>query len=108
MARSYWERWQWELHQRKQAIVQQRQSSSKVSHLLEIDPTLLHDPIDNDTKLEASVGQGSFGVVKMKVFRGIKVAVKELRPRTVLSDVRNEACTLAKLCHPFLPYLFGI
>ena len=54
------------------------------------------------------LGQGSFGVVKMKLFRGIKVAVKELQPRTVLSDVRKEAHTLATLCHPFLPYLFGV
>ena len=51
------------------------------------------------------MGQGSFGIVKMKLFRGIKVAVKELQPRTVLSDVRNEAHTIAKLSHP---YLFGV
>ena len=54
------------------------------------------------------LGQESFGVVKMKLFRGIKVAVKELQPRTVLSDLRKEAHTLATLCHPFLPYLFGV
>ena len=46
--------------------------------------------------------------MKLKLFRRIKVAVKELQPQTVLSDVRNEAQTLAKLCHPFLPYLFGV
>ena len=107
MARSYWECCQWELHQRKGALLQERQCNTilRVPHLLEIDQTLLHDPV---VKTEVFVGQGSFGIVKMKLFRGIKVAVKELQPRTVLSDVRNEAHTLAKLSHPFLPYLFGV
>lgn len=106
MARSYWERWQLELHQRKEAMLQKKESSTlKVPHLLEIDHTILHDPIGDS--LESEV-QGSFTVVKMKLFRGIKVADKELQPRTVLSDVRKEAYTLAKLCHPHLPYLFGV
>ena len=54
------------------------------------------------------VGQGSFAVVKMKTFRAIEVAVKELQPLTMLMDVKQEVCTLSKLCHPCLPYLFGI
>ena len=116
MARSYWERWQWELKQRKEAMLRERATSTRcgnpanvcVPHLLEIDHTLLHDPICDGSEKEVYLGQGSFGVVKLKLFRGIKVAVKELQPRTLLSDVRNEAHTLAKLCHPFLPYLFGV
>ena len=116
MARSYWERWQWELRQRKEAMLRERAMSTHssnptkvcVTNLLEIDHTLLHDPVRDGSEKEVYLGQGSFGVVKLKLFRGIKVAVKELQPRTVLSDVRNEAHTLAKLCHPFLPYLFGV
>lgn len=109
MARSYWERWRWELNQRKEAMLQERagrMSTAEVPHLLEIDHTLLHDTTNDGS--EIFVGQGSFGVVKMKIFRGIKVAVKELQPKTLLSDMKNEAYILAKLCHPFLPYLFGV
>lgn len=104
MARLYWERWQWELHQRKGALLQEQQCNTilRAPHLLEIDQTLLRDPV---VKTEVFVGQGSFGIVKIKLFRGIKVAVKGLQPRTVLSDVRNEAHILAKLSHP---YLFGV
>lgn len=54
------------------------------------------------------MGQGSFAVVKLKLFRGIQVAVKELQPRTLLADVKKEAYILAQLSHPFLPFLFGI
>ena len=36
------------------------------------------------------------------------VAVKELLPHTLRCDVHTEARILNKLCHPFLPYLFGI
>ena len=36
------------------------------------------------------------------------MAVKELQRLTMLKDVKHEACNLAKLCHPFLPYIFGI
>jgi len=79
---------------------------SKVPHLLEIDETLLLDPIVGES--EMYVGQGSFAVVKMKVFWGIKVAIKELQPLTLFSDVKKEAAILSKLCHPFLPYLFGV
>ena len=56
---------------------------------------------------EVYVGQGSFGVVKLKLFRGIKVAFKELQPLTMLKEVEHEARNVGKLCHPFLPYLFG-
>lgn len=45
------------------------------------------------------MGQGSFAVVKLKLFRGIQVAVKELQPRTLLADVKKEAYILAQLSH---------
>ena len=54
------------------------------------------------------MGRGSFGIVKLQIYRGIHVAVKELLPHSNKEDVRNEAKILAHLCHPYLPYLFGI
>ena len=83
MARSYWERWRWELHHWKE-VMQRNKGSTRVSrvlHLLEIDETLLLDPVNGES--EVYVDQGSFAVVKMKVFKGITVAVKELQPLTI-------------------------
>ena len=57
---------------------------------------MLTDPTSSNM-LELYVGRGSFGVVKLQLFRGIKVAVKELLPRTNLLDVRHEAQILSKL-----------
>ena len=111
MARSYWERWQRELRQRKEALLLERQSVASTVHMTnvhEIDPTLLQHPVRGTVDEEIYVGQGSFGVVRLQFYRGIKVAVKEFQPRTCSSDVRSEANILARLCHPFLPFLFGI
>ena len=57
-----------------------QESSGKSS----TDPSLLRDP-----ESEIFLGQGSFAVVKLKLFRGIQVAVKELQPRTLLADVKR-------------------
>ena len=117
MARSFWERWQWELKERKDAtrekiLACQKRSTMMINasqakmQLNNINRTLLRDP-----KIQGKcnvLGQGSFGVVKLKTFRGINVAVKECFSRTVLSDVHHEANMLMQVCHPFLPYLFGI
>ena len=54
------------------------------------------------------VGRGCFAVVKLQLFRGIKVAVKKVLPRTVLADVHHEASILMQLSHPYVPYLFGV
>ncbi len=91
-------------------MIERRGSSSTVSvtQLHEIDPTLLQDPVRKGSEPEVFIGRGSFGVVKLQVFRQMNVAVKEMLPRTVLSDVLNEARILALLCHPFVPYLFGV
>ncbi len=83
-------------------------STVSVTQLHEIDPTLLQDPVRKGSEPEVFIGRGSFGVVKLQVFRQMNVAVKEMSPRTVLSDVLNEARILALLCHPFVPYLFGV
>ena len=106
MARSYWECWDRELQERKEAIRKHKNYQARVPYLLEIDHTLLHDP--DSANSEIFLGQGSFAVVKLKLFRGIPVAVKGVQPRTLLADVKKEAYTLAQLSHPFLPYLFGV
>lgn len=93
MSRSYWERWQWEL-QRKEILARERAISrgcqGKDAHrapiIHEIDPELLHNPTDCD-KTQTYIGRGSFGVVRVQIYRGIKVAVKELLPRSLASDV---------------------
>ena len=116
ISRSFWERWQWEVVQRRKMLkqntgIQQRHASG----LHRIDPCELKDPNDK----ESYIGSGSFGIVQLKVFRGIDVAVKEFRPNTFLSDVKHEACRksgfriegshiLAHLSHPFMPLLVGV
>ncbi len=54
MSRSFWERWRWELQQRKDSMLREkallRRSSVKVSTVLnvhEIDPESLFDPVDD-------------------------------------------------------------
>lgn len=111
MARSFWERWQWELKERKDATMREKMlayqkrgimtTNLSQTKLHNINRTLLCDPIIQG-KGNVVLGQGSFGVVKPYV------AVKELFSRTVLSDVHHEASMLMQVCHPFLPYLFGI
>ena len=91
--------------EREEAIQKRKNHQVRVTHLLEIHPSLLRDP--ESANSEIFLGQGSFAVVKLKLFRGIQV-VKELQPRTLLADVKKEAYTLAQLSHPFLPYLFGV
>ena len=44
----------------------------------------------------------------MQTYRRMRVAVKELLPSTVASDVCKEAQILARFCHPYLPHLFGV
>ena len=89
----------------KRAIMMINASQAKMQ-LNNINRTLLRDP-----KIQGKCNvlrQGSFGVVKLKTFRGINVAVKECFSRTVLSDVHHESNMLMQVCHPFLPYLFRI
>ena len=42
------------------------------------------------------------------VYRTMYVAVKYLHVHTLKEDVQNEAEMTAALCHPFLPYLYGL
>lgn len=114
MARSYWERWHWELQKRKEAVVLQRSTSRRLmpevamSHFHEIDPNNLANPAGTTSPDSLYFARGSFSVVKLQEYRGFRVAVKELLPRTNLDDLKHEATMLQKLCHPYLPYLFGV
>lgn len=115
MSRSYWERWQWELQQRRQCIIRSKcplpPGSSKTSmtgQFQEINPSMLSNLNSSAKDEDAYIGRGSFAVVKLQSFRGLKVAVKELLPRTLLTDVFREASILIKLSHPYVPYLFGV
>ena len=112
--RTFWEMWRWELEKRKETMIMTRRAGqlqlqqSTHLHIPEIDSSMLSDPFLNGEKQECYVGRGSFGVVKLQLYRGIFVAVKELLQRSVKEDIKNEADILAGLCYPFLPYLFGI
>ncbi len=82
------------------------QKRTVVPKLHEIEPSLITNIIDEEGQL--FVGRGSFGIVRIQLYRNINVAVKEFLPHTVTSDVKIEANILAKFSHPYLPYLFGI
>ena len=112
MCRSYYERWQWELTQRKEIMREQMKPKFGTKppevclKIQEIDPKYLKDPTDKAGN--TYIGRGSFSVVQLQIYWGLKVAVKRLLPSTVSVDVHREAQILAHLSHPYLPYLFGI
>ena len=66
------------------------------------------NPKKDGQSTEVHLGQGSFSIVQLKVYRGINVAVKQYRADTEKADVSHEARVLSRLCHPYLPYLFGV
>ena len=93
MARTYWERWRWESQKRKEAMIQNHLvqcSTSTSKHpsttekvvLQHIDPSMLTNAYDNDN----FVGRGSFGRVKVQLYRGTPVAVNPLKPKAGLKD----------------------
>ena len=75
MSRSYWERRRWELQKRKELLGIQHSEClhESKSILLNINPAMLND-LYNGTNMYVS--RGSFGVVKLKLYHGIYVAVK--------------------------------
>ena len=113
MTRTLWERWRWEVEKRKELML----GSTRIGRALhaigspqtlsEIEPDALH-LIPAGTSPNYYLGRGSFGIVTLRMFRGMPVAVKELHIHAVLDDLQQEAGMLANLCHPFLPYLFGV
>ena len=123
MSRSYWKRWHWELQKRREAMALELGTSRRrsthhldggasehtvASYLHEINPADLVNPEGTTNPMELWIGRGTFSVVKLQVYRGMQVAVKELLPQAVLNDVCHEAMITMKLCHRHLPYLFGV
>ena len=117
ISRTYWERWRWELQKRRETMIEiksrknttQTTSDSAPSlQIHNIDPTMLTDNKVDGKPQEVYLGRGSFGIVKLQNYRGIKVAVKELLPRSLTADLMHEAQILSLLCHPNLPCLFGV
>ena len=53
------------------------------THVQEIDISMLTDPLFNGERQECYLGRGSFGLVKLQLYCGIYIAVKELLPRSV-------------------------
>ena len=113
MSRCYWERWNWELQKRKEAAALRSRNDASTSAstsavgLHQIEPSMLKE-LENSSESERWAGRGSFGVVKINFYRSIKVVTKELLPKTLVKDVEHEASILTKLCHPYLPFLFGL
>ena len=101
MTRTFWERWRWEVEKRKELMLGSTRigralhATASPQNLLEIEPSALR-PISAGTSPNYYLGRGSFGIVTLQMFRGMQVAVKELHTHA------------SNLCHPFLPYLFGI
>jgi len=63
-----------------------------------------------ELKLEKKLGEGSYGVVHRAKWRGIDVAVKELKDLTdeeALSDFKKEIAILGKLRHPNVILFMG-
>ena len=119
MSRSYCERWQWELEQRKECMVRERGLLARVGSakaaevklkVHEIDPNSLQNPLadTSDKATDIFVRRGSFGVVRLQNYRRMTVAVKELLPRTLAADVYKEVMMLVRFCHPYLPRLFEV
>lgn len=116
ISRTYWERWRWELHKRREALkelmVKNRftpsASGSRDFLMHEIDPSMLRDPLIGGKQEESFVARGSFGIVRLQEYRNIQVAVKEFLPRSLLVDVKAEASILSSLSHPYVPFLLGI
>lgn len=113
MARTYWERWRWESQKRKESVVPHVYHRQPSQHCPATDtmlpPQINSAMLNNLTEdITNYIGRGSFSIVKLQLYRGIYVAVKQFLPRTFINDVITEAKCLMKLSHPNLPHVFGI
>ena len=108
MAHDYWDRWKWEHQQRKEQKQSRYPEPSSTMH--QIDSAYLLDPQPSveGGPTEIYLGTGSFSIVQLKIYRGMQVAVKQFRSGSFKDDIINEAKILMGLCHPNLPYIFGV
>lgn len=112
MAHDYWDRCRWEQQQRQEEKQNRSglDSASPSISVHEIDSVYLFDPqpsVEGEST-ESYLGTGSFSTVRLKIYRGMHVAVKQFRSGSFKDDVINEAKMIMRLCHPNLPYLFGV
>lgn len=68
----------------------------------------LEDSVVDGEQKALYIGRGSFAIVRVQLYRGMKVAVKEYLPRCVKDDLLWEAAVLSQLYHPYLPLLIGV
>ena len=71
MARHYWDRWQWELQKQKESTQHKKDKVCMSPGLYEIDPLYLMNPVKDGQSVEIYLGQGSFSIVQLKIYRGI-------------------------------------
>ena len=78
MARTYWDRWQWELQKRRECLLEQYRPQQKgngaasqtrvLPAVHEISSTDLKDPVVDGVPTEIYVGRGSFSVVRLQQY----------------------------------------
>ena len=117
MAMTYFDRFCWEVQRRRDIMDKQKQAAlgkgpkpsvKKEFQLHEINTQNLQDPVVDGSQEVAYLGQGTFGIVKVQMYRNLPVAVKEYLPRCLAADVKQEAAILSHLCHPYLPLLIRV
>ena len=74
----------------------------------QINPDNLQDPFVDGEQNSVYLGRGSFGIVKVQFYRGLKVAVKQFLARCFKEDIKREAALLSRFCHPYLLLLIGV
>lgn len=65
-------------------------SNEDKAYVSEIDPSLLTHAVVNDKQTECYLGRGSFGIVKLMMYRGMHVAVKQLHTKSLLEEVKKK------------------
>ena len=107
MASEYWRRWRHEFTERSRLMKACDRPVTVLATVKSIRPCDLSDVSTEDDE-PVFLGHGYFSHVKLMMFHGILVAVKEYWEKTFADDVLKEAELLAKINHPFIPYLFGM
>ena len=104
MSRTFWERWRWELEKRKDMLLMNRRTYSHVVSsgeaklwINEIDAKFLSNPTISGEQKECFLGRGSFGIVRLMMYRSLHVAVKQLHVKSFGEDVQREAEIMASL-----------
>ena len=70
MSRTYCERWQWELQERRQLMIRAARPKEQVTKFIlpSIDPSMLEDPVIDGERKENYIGRGSFGIVRHQLY----------------------------------------